>query len=121
MPKERISFRRSALNFLAERHPRPKGTVFGRLGGKCHASPPAKICLDWQQNLSLPGRITVSSGKESALRRSRWTPFARQFMDTFNYCGERGVLLLTQERWHNIHPSLKTAPSQPELLFGLYQ
>lgn len=33
-------------------------------------------------------------------------------MDTFNYCEERGVLLLTQERWHNIHPSLKTMPVQ---------
>lgn len=31
-------------------------------------------------------------------------------MDTFNYCVERGVLLLTQQRWHNIHPSLKTVP-----------
>lgn len=33
-------------------------------------------------------------------------------MDTFNYCEERGILLLTQERWHNIHPSLKTVPVQ---------
>ena len=33
-------------------------------------------------------------------------------IDTFNYCEERGVLLLTQERWHNIHPSLKTVPVQ---------
>ncbi len=33
-------------------------------------------------------------------------------MDTFNYCEERGVLLLTQDRWHNIHPSLKTVPVQ---------
>ncbi len=31
-------------------------------------------------------------------------------MDTFNYCEENGVLLLTQDRWHNIHPSLKTVP-----------
>lgn len=33
-------------------------------------------------------------------------------MDTFNYCEERGVLLLTQERWNNIHPALKTVPVQ---------
>ncbi|MCI8328769.1 MAG: LysR family transcriptional regulator [Oscillibacter sp.] len=33
-------------------------------------------------------------------------------MDTFNYCEENGVLLLTQDRWHNIHPSLKTVPVQ---------
>ena len=33
-------------------------------------------------------------------------------MDTFNDCEERGVLLLTQERWRNIHPSLKTLPVQ---------
>lgn len=33
-------------------------------------------------------------------------------MDTFNYCEERGVLLLTQEHWHDIHPSLKTVPVQ---------
>lgn len=33
-------------------------------------------------------------------------------MDTFNCCEERGVLLLTQERWHDIHPSLKTMPVQ---------
>lgn len=31
-------------------------------------------------------------------------------MDTFNYCKENDVLLLTQDRWHNIHPSLKTVP-----------
>jgi len=31
-------------------------------------------------------------------------------MDTFNYCEENGVLLLSQNRWHNIHPSLKTVP-----------
>lgn len=31
-------------------------------------------------------------------------------MDTFNYCEEQGVLLLTQDRWDNIHPSLKTVP-----------
>lgn len=49
------------------------------------------------------------SGPSSGPEPPRTTPrrssalVHRFSMDTFNFCEERGVLLLTQERWHNIY------------------